>query len=308
MSAGAAVGRLLVLVPWLLERPGASVAEAASAVGADEADVLRDLDVLQYCGLPGRLGGDLFEVELTGDRIVLRLAPVFERPVRPTPAEALELVLALDTVAAGLGSELPGLSDAVAALRRAAGVPAGAVVAPAPGDEWLSPLRHAVADRGTVRIDYRGRGTASERHVEPWELVLHGGHWYLHAHDRAVGALRTFRLDRVADVTADPATAAAARPTEALPLPAWEPGPDDVEIRLRVAPAGRWVLGLVTAVRVEEELPDGARVVVVPTDAADWLTDIVLAAAGHVVVLSPASMRATVARRARQALAHYDAT
>ena len=144
MSATDAVRRLLVLVPWLLERPGAHVDEAAAAVASDRATVLDDLQLLNFCGLPGRLGGDLFEVELVGDRILLHLAPTFDRPLRPSREEALRLVLSLDHVAGVLGDELPGLDDALAAVRAAAGVPAGVRAAPEPATAHLGALRDAV--------------------------------------------------------------------------------------------------------------------------------------------------------------------
>ena len=97
MSATDDVARMLTLVPWLLERPGASLAETAAAFGVDERTVRRDLlDHLDFCGLPGLGGGDLFTVDLSGDRIVVSMADELQRPVRPTPAEALQLVLGLN--------------------------------------------------------------------------------------------------------------------------------------------------------------------------------------------------------------------
>jgi len=302
MSATDAVARLLVLVPWLLERPGAHVDEVAEALGTDRRTVLRDLAALEFCGLPGRLGGDLFEVELTGERVVLRLAPAFDRPLRPTPAEALRLVLALDQVASALGEELPALEGAVAALRRAAGVPAGVVPASDAAGRWLGPLRDAVAGARRVRLGYDGRAGRSQRVVEPWQLVLHTGSWYLHAHDVDVDEHRIFRLDRVESLESLDVDATAPRPEGDLPLPAWQPGPDALGVELRVDPAGRWVLEHLDGV---EDL--GGDLVRVSTDALGWLLGLVVAAAGDVEVVAPAHVRQALVARVRAALAAHPA-
>lgn len=307
MSATDAVGRLLVLVPWLMERQGAHVDEAAAAVGADRATVLEDLSLLNFCGLPGRLGGDLFEVELVGDRILLQLAPAFDRPLRPTQDEALRLVLSLDHVAAVLGDELPGLESALDAVRAAAGVPRGVRVAPEPATAHLASLRTAVADQRRVELSYRGRADATPRTrvVDPWELLLHRGTWYLHAHDHAAGELRTFRLDRIEDATASDDPVAVPRPEGPLPRPAYQPGPEDVTVELDVAPGGHWVLDLLDV--ADRSLgEDGTTRVTLSTDAPRWVVSLVLAARGEVVVVAPDTVRDAVVRAARAGLAAHE--
>lgn len=303
MSATDAVGRLLALVPWLLERPGAHVDEAAAVIGSDRATVVEDLSMLNFCGLPGRLGGDLFEVELVGDRILLQLAPAFDRPLRPSPDEALRLVLSLDHVAAVLGDELPGLDDALAAVREAAGVPVGVRAAPEPATVHLATLRRAVAEQRQVDLAYRGRADVQPRvrRVDPWELLLHRGTWYLHARDHEADDLRTFRLDRVEEVATTDDPLAVPRPPGSLPTPEFQPGPDDVTVDLEVRPDGHWVLDLLDADEVSHA-EDGTAQVTVATDAPRWIVSLVLAARGEVVVRGPEQVREAVLRAARAGL------
>jgi predicted DNA-binding transcriptional regulator YafY len=66
--------------------------------------------------------------------------------------------------------------------------------------QLLATSAHARQD---VRFAYANRaGQASERHVEPYRQVLFGGRWYLLGWDLDRRDWRTFRLDRIADVTA----------------------------------------------------------------------------------------------------------
>lgn len=60
--------RMLSLVTYLRERPGAHVADVARAFGITEDELISDLDVLPMCGTSFR-GGDLLDIDTDGDRI-----------------------------------------------------------------------------------------------------------------------------------------------------------------------------------------------------------------------------------------------
>src|SRR5205823_13101031 len=58
-----------------------------------------------------------------------------------------------------------------------------------------------------VTVAYRNwRGTRSDRALDPYGVVFHGGRWYVTGHDHTRGAVRTFRLDRIEAVTPRPET------------------------------------------------------------------------------------------------------
>jgi hypothetical protein len=89
VSAAADVARMLTMVPWLLERPGASLAEVAATFRVSEDTVRGDLGHLDFCGLPGSRGRGPVRGHPRRDRVVLRMAEELKRPLRPTPREAL---------------------------------------------------------------------------------------------------------------------------------------------------------------------------------------------------------------------------
>ena len=60
--------RMLSLVTYLRERPGAHVGDVARAFGITEDELISDLDVLPMCGTSFR-GGDLLDIDTDGDRI-----------------------------------------------------------------------------------------------------------------------------------------------------------------------------------------------------------------------------------------------
>ncbi len=307
MSAAHTVARMLTLIPWLLERPGATVAEAAAAFGVDRRTILADLDTLGYCGLPGLGGGDLFEVSVVDDRILVEIAHQLDQPLRLNPREALRLVLIGEAVAAALGEELPALRSALDRIRAAAGIPTG--VAVQMEDDlggWLSRLRDAITAGRQVLLSYRGRGdqAPTQRVVHPWELQVTEGAWYVLGFDQRSGETRTFRLDRIAAVEVLDRDATLRPAGFELPAPMYEPGPADLEVVLHLAPEVRWVAEQLRSDRMDE-LEDGGRRVVFHTDAPRWVIGLVLGAGPGASILRPAWLAEQVREEAAATLARY---
>ena len=302
MSAVDAAARMLTLVPWLLARPGASVKEAAAALGATEAEITADLKRLDFCGLPGLGGGDLMEVHWFNDRVILLLAHELRRPLRPTVAEAVRLLLAAETVIAASPEPPPALVSALEKLRRAAGVPADAVVSVADDDPWLEHLRSVLAGSSCIEILYQGRedDQARTRRVDPWQLELLNGFWYLHGRDLDIGEARVFRLDRISAVEAIDVSRGQV-PAE-LPSPAYVPE-DEQHVVIEAAPGARWLAGSFTG--VDESVHDDRLVLSFGTDALGHVAAHVVRAAGEAVVTEPAALRRLVHEHADRALTAY---
>lgn len=306
--------RLLVMVPWLLENPGVDLDEVGERFGADPAELLGDLDLLGYCGLPGYGGGDLIEVSLVGGSVHVRMADYFRRPLRLSLREAVTLLLAARAVAnlEGLSESAP-LERAAVALERLLGADGQAgTAAPAafaldlaaPGEEHMPALRDAVASRRLVHLTYRSpaRAETTERDVEPWRLTLAGGAWYLQGHCRVAGGPRDFRLERIRDLAVmDERTGAP--PADVLP-PVYRPEDDDLRVVLDLDPPAWWLSGWAVVEEVRER--KGLRRVTLRTASVEWAARLALRLAPHVRVVEPAEVRARVVELASQTLAGYE--
>ncbi len=306
MSATADVARMLTLVPWLLERPGASIDEIAETFAVAPDTIRADLAHLDFCGLPGLGGGDLFEVTTVADRVVVRMAEELKRPLRPTAGEALRLVLTVDAVAEVLGDELPALRSAIGKVRAAVGLPEQAAdVLGTEGPASLASLRAAVATGRQVRLRYQGRADTAPmpRDLDPWGLHVVDGTWYLQGHDHAADDHRIFRLDRVVafEITDEPTRTP--RPADLAP-PRYVPGPDDTAVVLEVDARGRWLEDALTVDEVRATDAGGARLSF-RTDAPAWVARLVLMAGGDARVLTPDGLREQVSALAQRARERY---
>jgi predicted DNA-binding transcriptional regulator YafY len=301
--------RVLVMVPWLLEHPGASIQTIAQRFGTTPDEVLADLDVLGYCGLPGYGGGDLIEVAVTADEVVVRMADFFRRPLRLSLREAVTLLLAARAFEylEGTGRSAV-LESAVRKIAEAVGGGAWleqarfAVDLDAPGSELVAEARRAVDEQRVVRLVYRSasRAETTERDVEPWAVVAAQGSWYLQGYCRLVRAPRDFRLDRVRSLTVTEQPAAPGTPPAP---PVYRPGPDDIEVVLDLDPPAWWLVEWAVVDAVEDH--DGRRRVRLRTRDVDWAARLVLQLSPHAQPVSPPLLAERVARLADAALARY---
>ena len=252
--------RILSMLPWVIANPGATVDEVCERFGYTRTDLMKDLNLVFVCGLPGYGPGDLMEAFVDEDEVVVDLADYFSRPVRLNAAEAL-MLLASGLAVMSSGAAPPALASAVAKLQRVVVPDEGAVdVDLAAEPESLDLFRRAAADGAVVAITYTaiGSGETTEREIEPWAVSATLGNWYVSGHCRLADGERVFRIDRVRQ----------ARITgEHFPRPEVSPGPeirytpgvDDVTVRLELAPDAAWVADYYPVAVVSDE--EGRKVI-----------------------------------------------
>ena len=208
---GRRLRRILLLLPYAIKHPGVSLDELSRKFDVRKEDLVEDLNLVFFCGLPGYGPGDLIDVAMDDERVYVRMADYFGAPLRLTPAEALALYAGGATLA-----ETPGMEEADA-LRRALkklGRALGAseedggdigiqVKVERDAAGHLEDLTAAVKKRKRGHLEYMSasRGQMTERDVDPWGLITALGHWYLVGHDHLTEDERMFRLDRMKEVT-----------------------------------------------------------------------------------------------------------
>jgi len=170
----------------------------------------------------------------------------------------------------------------------------------------------AMRDSTLLQIDYRsGRGVSSQNHeVEPYGLVWKGGSCYLAAR-MPDGALRSFRLDRVQQVTGTEHRFTF--PAEGFDLRTWwhqsleEFGKGDTRVTLRCSGHGAdrfRSLSLKSTSRIEERA-NGDVVITLYVDNWEWLIPLACQFGDQVEVVEPTELRTAVTDRLSDALRMY---
>lgn len=201
----------LTLVPYLIERGQVSLEEAATEFDISVADMRAMVEKLTVIGLPGDSGywqqpHEMFDInwdllddegiiEITND-VGLRRVPRF------TAREAAALLAGLQLVAAVPAVSDSGLVSGLLAklARAAADVPADVVIAPSAVDEVRDVVAKALSTGVAVAFRYQAPDApVTTRTVDPVQVLITDGQWYLQGWCHLRQAMRTFHLDRVSE-------------------------------------------------------------------------------------------------------------
>jgi predicted DNA-binding transcriptional regulator YafY len=318
IGATARLSRLLAMVPWLLNRQGVPLAEAARHFDITEEQLVKDLELLFVCGMPGHMPDDLIEAEWDSGRVYLDNAEAIARPLRLAPDEAIALIAGLRTLA-----ELPvtssphdrrAVESALVKLSAAAQDAVGAAsrltidLSGGAADETLRTAREALRLRRRLRMRYvvPTRDETTERDVDLMRVTNLGGRWYLEAWCHRAEDVRLFRVDRVAgveilDVDGTPPPEAISRNGDER---LFTPSDDDLLVTLEVEPRGRWVAEYYP-VETTEELDGGRLRVTLKVANPRWLPQLILRLGGAGRIVEPLSLAEETVSAARAALANY---
>ncbi len=312
------VERMLALVPYLRVRDGIGVDDVARDFGVPPAQIVKDLKVLWYCGLPNSVTGDMIDIDmeaLDGDGVIkLSNADYLTRPLRLAPHEALAMIVALRALREVSGpSQRETVDRTLAKIEAATGEAAGPAAAidiqvDQADDKIRATVDEALARQRRLHLSYYvpGRDETTERDADPIRLVFSEGHGYLEAYCRRAQEVRIFRLDRITAATLLDLPAAPPDDLERHDLSKglFQPDPDDALAVLDLEPAARWVADYYP-IEQREELGDGRLRIRLRFSDEGWLQRLVLRLGGAATVIEPTAVAAGVSSRAAAALRHY---
>ncbi len=312
------IQRLLSLIPYVLKNQGVTVTELCRVFGVSRAQLMSDLDLIFICGQPDYTPADLIEVEIDGDRVYIRMADYFARPMRFTAAELSGLYLACRAVVELSGP--PASSALTSAMEKIAGALERGTLneedisrtvdihSPTPEHGTTAELSHACTKRRVVEMEYYtyGRDDMTRRRVHPLSLEFGMGHWYLRAWDERSSEVRVFRVDRIKDISVTTAGFGPHEEEEDTP-----PGPygittsGGIEVYLRFPPSlARWAKEQPIFSQTREER--GRLVCMLRTDNLTWLERELLKYGTEVEILAPPELKERLRTRVLSLLSIYE--
>jgi predicted DNA-binding transcriptional regulator YafY len=310
--------RLITLIMLLQQRPNQKAADLAEELGVSVRTVHRYINMLDEMGIPvyserGPHGG--FSL-MRGYKMP---------PLVLTPQEAVAVYLGTSLVEeiwgrlykeaargamAKLDNVLPEEQRHEVAWARRTLVATGMHRADhTPLAPVLEKLRRAARERRRVTMVYhsRSRRESLERDIDPYALAHRWGRWYVIGYCHLRETMRTFRVDRIRELTLlseafDAPDAFDVQ--EYLTQEAWfEP---QVQVRMRFTPEGALTAQDERAYwDTIEEQPDGSLVVTFCASELEWAARVALWYGPEVEVLEPEELRRQVREWARATAAQY---
>jgi len=306
--------RLLFIVPYVAKHPdGVSVDQLAKLLNADRDELLADLDLLTQVGPPDGDPGEYLLVSVEDGRVFVDLPHRLTRPLRLTPAEGCSLLFGIRALKqSGIAPFDAAMASAEKKLLGSLGRDAGEAQSLATGTVVAEPdrkvadhLRRLVTGARTSRtaeIEYvaASRHATAWRKIDPYGIVHHAGEWYVVGHCHLRGDVRTFRIDRIADLRETKETFA---PPADFDLEAYRrerlyvPSADAITVRVHLEPlavtriGANWPVGEVTM------QDDGSAELLMDCDGFEWVTGWVLEQGRHAWIVGPDDARAAMRDR-----------
>ena len=223
VSTSTKVQRLLAIVPWVVERGGATVAEIAERFEMS-ASAVYDLLAAAMCyevvgaGMHDNLGIVVFGSEdLNGEPsgrpqggaahgeawVHVEPGAMLDRALNLSVPQAFGILVAGQSALSLRGADRSGaLATALDKLSAAYGERVRVSIE-LERPRCLDVLNAALAAGTTVRIRYYtpNADEGSQRRVDPLAIALHDGHWYVRGWCHLRTDLRSFRADRIEECT-----------------------------------------------------------------------------------------------------------
>jgi predicted DNA-binding transcriptional regulator YafY len=306
--AGERLRRLLAILAHLARVGEAEISEVATRFSMSEGELVGELELAACCGLPPYTPDQLIELIVDGERVTAQQLKEFGRPRRFTPDEGFVLAAAARALISVPGADEDGsLASALSKLEAALGSARLAVDLDQP--EHLPVLQSAVRAHERVELNYFSSSAQapSTRHVDPYQVVLREGLWYLDGWCHLAGGLRRFQADRVQGVRLlgehfqrrEELAAELARPG------AYLGSPDALEARIILPAASELV---VEQVATGPTVPAGEGMLAASVLVSDegWFGRLLLRLGPGTTVESPPELRDAGRMMARRALRRYE--
>ncbi len=308
LSASERLRRLLAVLVHLSRVKEASIAELAERFEMDQGELVHELELAACCGTPPYTPDQLIDLIIDGDRVSAYALDHLAKPRRLTPEEGFSLAAAAKalTEVAGAGDE-SALASALGKLEAVLGESLFSLEVGQP--EHLRQLQRAAEAHQQVEIEYFSSAATepSCRRVDPYQVVLREGRWYMDGWCHLVDGLRRFAVDRVqAARTTGESFEPPARLERSLAAPgAFLGGPGTVVARVAVPAGAEFGLEQV-ALGPLMELPDGRKAADVAVgDPEGWFGRLLLSLGPGCAVLAPPELTELPGRAAARALRAY---
>ena len=192
--------RMLDLVPFLHSHQGISVDELAAEFKIERKELLQDLQALWMCG---ENKFDYMELDFESDYVFIRNADTLKAIRSLATTERIALIIGLTLIEADLSDE--DIRAEVTTLRNKLGVNLESQVSATPliSSADITLIDKAISSRRILEFSYYSPSNDSKtsRRVDPLYCKVEHGIQYMVAYCHSSGAQRTFRLDRISNLT-----------------------------------------------------------------------------------------------------------
>ena len=200
--------RLLDLVPYLVSHSGISVTSLAKEFGVGKEEILKDLNLLFMCGLPGYTPLELIDISFDDEVVVVRDPQNLDAPRNLTESESIALRIALAALLETTPRTSPKYVKIVELTNKISSafanqVPQGAIEFTADREKTtIEAIERALKENFDIEIEYlnRAKDEITRRVVTPRFVSLGSNRPSLSGYCHSARAERSFVISNIAAI------------------------------------------------------------------------------------------------------------
>lgn len=296
-SAAERAIRLIDLVPYLLNHPGASVQEVAKEFGISTTNLIKDLDLLFMCGLPGYTPLELIDLSIEEGFVSLREPQNLDAPRSFSQTEALVIRVALSALEEILPvskrEKVKSVREKISRLYTNE-IPAGAIFFENDIErDKMSVVEEAISSGTKLLISYLSpvKSQITDRKISILRIVPEARRILIEAWCDTSDGIRTFNLANIK------ALALTSDPADSPPIPV--KSGEEIIAQLTLNEDSHFYLDN------EDQLEAIGDSYSINVFQSEWLIRNTLAESGEMIVASPEWLREEINARSKEALRNY---
>jgi len=203
-SAITRTARAMDIIPFVLENPGIKISELAAKFYVSEKQVIKDLELIFMCGLPGYTPYELIDLTFDDGAVTIIDPQLFDKPRKFSETEAVIITLGLQVLKSSVSSvqQIATIDSLIVKLANKFKVVSNTKVETPIKPVHYDKISKAINDKESISIDYISSSSdkVSKRNIKPNRITLRNGFYYLFAEDQKLLADRVYRVDQIISV------------------------------------------------------------------------------------------------------------
>ena len=300
------VERALNLIPFISSNPGLSITQIAERFGSTPTQISKDLTLLHMCGLPGYTHLELLDIDYEDPEFIqVTDAQVLDHPRSLTQLESLTLVLGLQLLAE-LAKDPQERESIIALQSRLSSMIGDEVKNSITITDGLletpivKEIQVAISQSRVITFTYDSASsdTINSRRVFPLEILFKDGIGYLQAANPETLEIRTFRVDRIIEMTVGEVDAEIHSRLSA-------PTHSEIEIEIEMGEDGLFFLEKHNEIVTSYQEAAGQFHITLAVSSPDWIKRVIASWPSRIKVVKPLDLAEVIEEIARQTLDNY---
>lgn len=293
------VARAMDLIPYVSENPGIKIEDLAAKFGVTEKQILKDLELIFLCGLPGYTPYELIDLTFEDGLVTIIDPQLFDKPRKFSETEGVIIILGLSLLRSSVVDEnqRQSIDRLIENLSAKFQVSLSTSIAELEKPPLYAEILRSIAKEVSLTIQYSSisEDIVTQRLIKPSRVSIKNGLYYLHAIDLEIDSDRVFRIDQIRSAVEIKSEVVAQNNTNLAT--------DDFSFKLKITDQ------LITE-RYREIFTDIRNLndhflVAGQVNNEQWLVRWVLSNCSEIEVIEPKMLKELLKNRAKSALALY---